>query len=114
MTEVTTDSDVPLPKRRCVVVCQYRSCARNGSEAVLAAFQAAVPPNVFVSGSDCMGQCASGPTVRVMPDGSWYCRIKPGNITEIVEQHLYHNQPVETLLHPRFHPRFDAYNQTRE
>lgn len=96
-------------KRRFVLVCQHRSCARNGAPEVLAAFQTAVPAGVFVSGSDCMGQCAAGPTVRVMPDGTWYCRIKPENIPIIVEQHLSADQPVEKLLHPRFHPRLDAY-----
>ncbi len=90
--------------QRCVVVCQYRSCARNGSAEVLAAFQAAVPVGVFASGSNCMGQCAAGVTVRVMPEGSWYCRIRPGHVSLIVEQHLQENQPVTALLHPRFHP----------
>ncbi len=77
---------------------------RNGAANVLAAFRAAAPTGVFVSSSDCMGQCASGPTVRVMPDGSWYCRIKPGDVETIVQQHLEADQPVQSLLHPRFHP----------
>lgn len=96
------------PQRRCVLVCQYRSCSRNGSEEVLAAFQAAVPTGVSASGSDCMGQCASGVTVRVMPDGLWYCRIQPKDVPSIVNQHLCANQPVVALLHPRFHPRADT------
>lgn len=91
------------------MVCQHRSCLRNGAEAVLGAFRAAVSPEVFVSASDCMGQCASGPTVRVMPEGMWYCRIKPEDVPLIVTQHLEHDQPVEALLHPRFHPRPDAF-----
>lgn len=92
------------PKRRCILVCQHRSCLRNGSEQVLAAFRAEIVPNVFASASDCMGQCASGPTVQVMPDGVWYCRVKPSDIGEIVEQHLWHDRPIKRLLHPRFHP----------
>ena len=95
-------------KRRCVMVCQYRSCSRNGAAEVLTAFQQETTAGVFVSSSDCMGQCASGPTVRVMPDGSWYCRVKPSDVPAIVQQHLYHDQPVAKLLHPRFHPAPDA------
>lgn len=95
-------------KRRCVMVCQYRSCTRNGAAEVLAAFQGATPAGVFVSSSDCMGQCASGPTVRVMPDGYWYCRVKPSDVPAIVQQHLRQDQPVTQLLHPRFHPASDA------
>ncbi|NJR65659.1 MAG: (2Fe-2S) ferredoxin domain-containing protein [Leptolyngbyaceae cyanobacterium CRU_2_3] len=96
-----------LPKRRCVLVCQHRSCIRNGSAEVLAAFQAAIPLGVFASGSDCLGQCAAGPTVRVMPDDFWYCRIKVSDVGAIVQQHLHSDQPVTALLHPRFHTRRD-------
>lgn len=98
----------PAVKRRCVLVCQYRSCSRNGAAEVLTAFQTAAPSGVFVTGSDCMGQCASGVTVKVMPDNFWYCRIKPEHTAIIVEQHLLHNQPVATLLHPRFHPEVSS------
>jgi (2Fe-2S) ferredoxin len=96
-----------LLKRRCVSVCQYRSCERSGSAAVLAAFREANLPGVLISASDCMGQCASGPTVRVTPDNVWYCRVKPEDVGAIATQHLQHDEPVERLLHPRFHPRFD-------
>jgi (2Fe-2S) ferredoxin len=71
---------------------------------VLSAFQAAVPFGVFASGSDCMGQCAAGVTVRVMPDDVWYCRIKPSDVPSIIEQHILADQPVWDLLHSRFHP----------
>jgi (2Fe-2S) ferredoxin len=96
-------------KRRCILVCQHRSCERSGSEEVLTAFQAANVPGVFVSGSDCMGQCSSGPTVRVVPDQVWYCQVKPSDVPLIVDQHLKADQPVEALLHPRFHPHTDAF-----
>lgn len=59
-----------------------------------------------------MGQCGSGPTVRVMPDGTWYCQVKPDDVVAIVEQHLYAETPVENLLHPRFHPRPDTYHES--
>ena len=92
---------------RCIAICQYHSCARNRAADVLKAFQEIAPTDVLVSASDCMGQCSSGTTVYVTPDRTWYCRVKPEDVTEIVAQHLQLNQPVERLLHPRFHPRFD-------
>ncbi|HEY9619259.1 MAG TPA: (2Fe-2S) ferredoxin domain-containing protein [Crinalium sp.] len=104
----------PLPKRRCVLVCQHRSCERNGSAEVLAAFRAANVTGVFISASDCMGQCASGPTVQVAPDSVWYCRVKPSDVPAIVEEHLKGDRPVEALLHPRFHPRMDAFTAFQE
>jgi (2Fe-2S) ferredoxin len=100
------------PKRRCVLVCQHRSCTRNGSAEVLADFQAAVPAGVFASGSECMGQCASGPTVRVMPDDFWYCRIQVKDVEAIVQQHLQSDRPVTALLHPRFHSSVNFYDES--
>lgn len=91
------------------MVCHHRSCVRNGSEAVYDAFKhekSSGNSSFFVSRSECTGQCSSGPTVRVMPDQTWYCHVKPEDVPQIVTQHLQHNTPVESLLHPRFHPQF--------
>ena len=100
---VVTSSNPPA-KRRCVMVCQHRSCERNYSPDVLAALQAIAPPGVLIASSGCLGQCGSGPTVQVMPDQTWYCRVKPEDASEIVESHLKGDRPVRRLLHPRFHP----------
>jgi (2Fe-2S) ferredoxin len=90
-----------------IAVCQYRSCERNGSVEVLAALRSAVPAEISVTASDCLGQCASGPTVIVMPDQVWYCRVNVADVGAIVAEHLQAGQPVARLLHPRFHPQFD-------
>jgi (2Fe-2S) ferredoxin len=71
---------------------------------VLAALRALAPPGVLISSSGCLGQCASGPTVQVMPDQVWYCRVRPEDAADIVEQHILGDRPVSRLLHPRFHP----------
>lgn len=93
------------------MICQYRSCQRNGSADVLAAFrQADQPRGVMIVESDCMGQCGSGPTVRVMPDNVWYCRVTTADVPRIIEQHLQNGEPVQDLLHPRFHSQLDAYS----
>jgi len=100
-------------ENRCVLVCQNDSCRRNGSEAVLQAFQAADSPAV-VMGSPCTGQCNVGPTVRVTPDQTWYCRITPADVSTIVMEHLSapEGKPVQRLLHPRFHPQFGYYGES--
>lgn len=92
-------------KRRCVIVCQHRSCLRNQADAVFAALRQQQPAGVFVSASDCLGQCSSGPTVQVLPDQTWYCRVKPSDVAEIVASHLQGDRPVARLLHPRLHPQ---------
>ncbi|HIK19064.1 MAG TPA: (2Fe-2S) ferredoxin domain-containing protein [Leptolyngbyaceae cyanobacterium M33_DOE_097] len=95
-----------MPCDRQVLVCQYTNCVANDSQAVLAAFQANPVAGVEIAASGCQGQCNMGTTVRILPDETWYARVKPEDVPEIVEQHLKLNQPVDRLLHPRFHPRF--------
>ena len=90
-----------------VLVCQHVNCLANGSAEVLAAFQAHLVAGVEVAGCECQGQCNMGATVRVLPDETWYCRVKPADVPEIVEQHLEGGQAIDRLLHPRFHPTFD-------
>lgn len=85
------------------MVCQHRSCVRSGSDAVLEALRVAAP-GVLVAGTACMGQCSSGPTVKVMPDNVWYCQVTVADVEAIATQHLSGNEPVKQLLHPRFHP----------
>lgn len=103
-----TDADSTPLRRRFVGICQNRSCLRSGSDRVLAAFSKYQSGELMVAASGCLGQCGSGPMVKVMPDNTWYCRVRPSDVPEIVTEHLQGGQPVKRLLHPRFHPQFDA------
>jgi (2Fe-2S) ferredoxin len=78
----------------------------NGSAEVLAAFEASEVNGFKVIGTGCQGQCSSGPTVRIVPEETWYCRVQPSDVPVIVEQHLKGGKPVEEKLHPRIHMRF--------
>jgi (2Fe-2S) ferredoxin len=91
-------------KRWLVQVCLHRSCDRGGSAAVLAAFREHQSSTILIAESDCMGQCSAGPTVKVMPGNTWYCRVTAEDVPRIVEQHLRGGELVRDRLHPRFHP----------
>ena len=98
-------------KRQFVQVCQYRSCQRFQAAEVLAEFRQHASPELMVAPSSCLGQCGSGPTVRVAPDNVWYCRVRPQDVEEIVEQHLQQGKPVKRLLHRRFHPNYQQLTE---
>ena len=93
------------------MVCQFRSCARSGAAEVLETLRAAAVPGVLIAVSDCLGQCSSGPTVKVMPDDTWYCQVTVPDVEAIATQHLYGDEPVKRLLHPRFHPPTDLVTE---
>ncbi|MGK7876520.1 MAG: ferredoxin [Xenococcaceae cyanobacterium] len=101
-------------QQRCVMVCQHYSCLKNGSAEVLTAFKAAdLPEDTMVVGTGCQGQCSSGPTVRVVPEETWYCRVQLSDVPLIVEQHLREGKRVEAKLHPRIHMRMNCSNLLR-
>jgi (2Fe-2S) ferredoxin len=97
--------EITVSSTRQVLVCQYVNCRQNGSEAVLHAFQANPVQAVEIIHGECQGQCNMGPTVRILPDEIWYCRVRPEDVDEIVDQHLRRGNPVNRLLHPRLHPQ---------
>jgi (2Fe-2S) ferredoxin len=86
-----------------VWVCQNKSCLAQDSAAVLAAFQEHGTETFQAIGVDCQGQCNMSATVRVMPEEIWYCRVRSGDVPQIIEAHLLGGQPVTALLHPRWH-----------
>ena len=93
---------------RCVLVCQNTSCQRQNSFAVLQAFQTETEQmsDVTVIASDCLGQCSTGPTVKVTPDQIWYYRVQVADVKNIVQSHLIQGQPVKQKLNPRIHLSF--------
>ncbi len=98
---------------RQVLVCTSKSCAANGSEAVLEAFKARLidekllfykaNPSGSIQCGHCgsVGFCAIGPAVLVYPDGIWYAHVTPQDVPEIIESHLKGGVPVERLVRKR-------------
>lgn len=101
------------PLQRQVFVCTSKSCAANGSEAVLEAFKAQLieagllyykhNPDGEVQCLHCgsVGFCAIGPAVLVYPDGIWYAHVTVEDVPEIIECHLKGGIPVERLVRKR-------------
>jgi (2Fe-2S) ferredoxin len=100
-----------------VWICQNRSCLAQGSAELLQAFETALKDSSLAMpiACECQGQCNMSATVRVLAQGSspqetldetWYCRVQPEHVPQIIQQHFIAGQPVEKLLHPRLHPRF--------
>lgn len=106
MAPIKSSDEATDPKTspRCVMVCQNRTCRKQGAQKVLAAFQSHPVAGVTIEGSSCLGQCGNGPMVRVMPDQVWYSRVQPSEVPALVERHLRGGHPVVAMLYARFHP----------
>ncbi len=51
----------------------------------------------LVSHSGCQGFCQQGPLVTVEPDGLLYCRVRPGDVPEIIATTLLGGEAIERL-----------------
>ena len=49
---------------------------------------------VLVNVTGCIGTCAIGPVMIVQPEGIFYTKLEPEDISKIVESHLLSGQPV--------------------
>jgi len=101
----TDKSAPPLSQQptRQILVCQHRTCRKQGAAKVLAAFQALPVNGVTVSGSPCLGECGNGPMVVVLLEETWYCRVHPDEVPTVVQRHIKDGQPVKAMLYRKYH-----------
>ncbi len=92
-----------LPTRR-VLVCQHRTCKKDGAAKVLATLQQQKIINVNVEACGCLGLCGSGSMVLVLPDNVYYWHVTPKKAQAIIETHLLGNVAIASMMHPRLHP----------
>lgn len=61
--------------------------------------------DVQVVKTGCFGFCEQGPIVKVLPDNTFYIRVKPADVTEIIEEHIIKGRKVNRLLYqdPKTH-----------
>jgi (2Fe-2S) ferredoxin/predicted O-methyltransferase YrrM len=79
------------------------SCPASGSFAVLATLDREIQArgltsDVQLTTCGCMGLCDEGPVMVLYPSGTWYRRVKPSDVSEIVAAHLRDGRPVDRLV----------------
>lgn len=87
-----------------VLVCAGSGCTSSGSQAVKAALEEQLAKHgldreVWLIETGCMGLCHLGPRVVVFPEGVFYQRVKPEDVTDIVEEHLLKGRVVTRLVY---------------
>lgn len=91
------------PPIRQVLVCQHRTCKKDGAAKVLATLQQQKIVDVNVEACGCLGLCGSGPIVVVLPDNVYYWRVTPKKVQAIITTHLLGNVEITSMMHPRLH-----------
>lgn len=68
-----------------ILVCQNRTCRKQGSAQVLKAFQAVAIAETDIKGTGCLGHCGSGPMVVILPEEIWYNQVDPEDAVTIIQ-----------------------------
>jgi len=100
-----------------ILVCGGTGCVSSNCAAIETAVNEelkaqGIADDVKVYQTGCMGICALGPLMLVLPDRTFYTKLNPEKAKEIVQSHLVQNKPIEeytyydkTLL--RYIPKMD-------
>lgn len=78
-----------LPDPVCVLICQNRTCRKQGAAAILTAFRAVDRPDLTSEGCGCLGNCGNGPIVLVLPARIWYYRVQPQDVSIVLDRLNY-------------------------
>ena len=87
-----------------VLICGGTGCTSSGSKAIQTAFTDSIAKNgledeIKLVQTGCFGLCALGPVVIVYPDGTFYSRVTPEDVEEIVSEHLLKGRVVSRLAY---------------
>jgi len=87
-----------------VLICGGTGCTSSGSnkikDALAAELQAkGLDEEVKIVQTGCFGLCALGPIMIVYPEGTFYSRVTPEDVSEIVEEHLLKGRIVDRLVY---------------
>ncbi len=87
-----------------VLVCGGTGCTSSGSPKIMEALhneikKQGLEEEVAVVETGCHGLCALGPIMIVYPDATFYSMVQPGDIPEIVSEHLLKGRVVTRLLY---------------
>ncbi len=96
------------PFRHHIFVCTQEKaegvpcCSAAGSFRLLGSLHAelgaqGLADDVQVSSCGCLGICDSGPVMIVYPEGTWYTKLTPNDVPEIVSSHLKAGHKITRL-----------------
>ena len=114
-------------EKRKVLVCCGTGCTAGGNLEVFEelktqmslhgeAFEVALnvtscEPVTGLKKSGCHGFCEMGPLVRIEPEGWLYCKVKPADVKEIVEETLIEGRFIERL---GYHQNGEVYKRQED
>ena len=103
---------MPKPEKHIFICLNSRppghpkgSCTLGGAQDLLTEFAEQLEARDLkgrfrLTRTGCLGPCELGPIVLVYPESVMYGRVSPGDVSEIIDDHLLSDRPVERLRVP--------------
>lgn len=93
-------------KRSQILLCGGTGCTSSGSQTLVKEFKKELIKHELMDEVElvitgCFGLCELGPVVIVYPEGTFYSRVEPSDIPELVEEHLVKGRPLERLIYSK-------------
>ncbi len=87
-----------------ILVCGGTGCKSSASDLLAAALRAelaekGLSDEVQVVMTGCYGFCEQGPVVKILPDNTFYVKVKPEDAASIVSEHIIKGLKVQALLY---------------
>lgn len=87
-----------------VLVCTGTGCASSGAPQIIEQLKKelkdkGLEKEIKIVETGCFGFCETGPIMVVYPEGTFYCRVKPDDVKEIVEEHFIKGRVVKRILY---------------
>jgi len=87
-----------------VLVCGGTGCTSSGSKAIREKLavelkEKGLEEEVKIVQTGCFGLCEHGPIMIIYPEGTFYSRVTPEDVPEIVSEHLLKGRIVERLAY---------------
>ena len=90
-----------------VLVCRGPRCSALGAGELASALATELDrrglgdDDVLLTQTGCLFPCNQGPVLVVYPDNTWYARLAPADVPQLVEQHLVSGRVLRDRLAPR-------------
>ena len=87
-----------------ILICGGTGCKASESDKIKAALNREIQKNnledkVKVIMTGCFGFCAQGPIINIMPEDTFYTKVKEEDVEEIIETDIIKGEIVERLLY---------------
>lgn len=87
-----------------VLTCGGTGCKASNSAAIAENMKAClkefgVESKVDIITTGCFGFCEKGPIVKILPDNTFYTKVKPEDAAEIIKEHVIGGRRVQRLLY---------------